>query len=38
MTVTLVLLAVQICGAIIALLRDSGEDPRFASDKLEYRS
>ena len=38
MTITLVLLVIQICGALIALVRDSGEDARFTSDKLEFRS
>jgi hypothetical protein len=38
MTITLVLLVLQICGALIAVIRDSGEDTRFTSEKLDYRS
>jgi hypothetical protein len=39
--VNLIFCGIQIAGwigAVIALIRDRGEDPRFAGDKLIYRS
>lgn len=38
MTLTLILLAAQIVVAVFALVRESGEDPRFEGDKLGFRS
>jgi hypothetical protein len=38
MSLWLVLLAAQIVVAVIAFVRESGEDPRFEADKLDYRS
>ena len=38
MNFTLVLLAIQILVTILAFVRESGEDERFAGDKLGYRS
>jgi hypothetical protein len=38
MTLSLILLAAQILITVIALVRESGEDPRFEGDKLMYRS
>jgi hypothetical protein len=38
MTLSLILIAAQIVFAAIALFRESGEDARFAGDKLIYRS
>jgi hypothetical protein len=38
MSICLVLFAAQIVAALIAFVRERGEDPRFAGDKLIYRS
>jgi hypothetical protein len=38
MTLTLIILAAQVIAAIVALVREKGEDDRFAGDKLGYRS
>lgn len=38
MTFFILLLAVQIAVALFALVHESAEDPRFAGDKLGYRS
>jgi hypothetical protein len=38
MTLSLILVAVQILIAIFALIRESGEDKRFEGDTLAYRS
>jgi hypothetical protein len=38
MSFWLILFAAQIVIAVIALVRESGEDPRFEADKLDYRS
>jgi hypothetical protein len=38
MTISLILLAAQVLVTVFALVRESGEDPRFAGDKLGYRS
>jgi hypothetical protein len=38
MTFWLILFAVQIFGALYALVRDPRHDARFAGDKLQYRS
>lgn len=38
MTLSLILLAAQILVTVIALVRESGEDPRFEGDKLGFRS
>jgi hypothetical protein len=38
MSLSLILFAVQILVMIFALVRESGEDERFAGDKLSYRS
>lgn len=38
MTLSLILLAAQVLVTVVALVRESGEDPRFAGDKLIYRS
>jgi len=33
-----ILFVVQVTGAVVAFLCDSGEDEKFAGDKLGYRS
>lgn len=38
MNITLILLAVQILVTILSFLAERGEDPKFAGDKLGYRS
>jgi hypothetical protein len=38
MNVWLILLTVQVVVAVIALLRERGEDHRFEGEKLGYRS
>jgi len=38
MNILLILLAVQVLVTVFALVFESGEDPRFAGDKLAYRS
>jgi hypothetical protein len=38
MSLSLILVAVQILVAIFALIRESGEDKRFEGEALEYRS
>jgi len=38
MNLMLILSAVQILITVVALVRESGEDARFAGDKLGYRS
>ena len=38
MTLSLIVLPLQIVVTAIALMRESGEDPRFEGDKLIYRS
>jgi hypothetical protein len=38
MSLSLILVAVQILIAIFALIRESGEDERFEGDTLAYRS
>ena len=38
MSLSLILVAVQILVAIFALIRESGEDERFEGDTLAYRS
>jgi hypothetical protein len=38
MNLSLILFAVQILVTIFALVRESGEDERFAGDTLSYRS
>jgi len=38
MTLSLILLAAQVLVMIFALVRESGEDPRFEGEKLMYRS
>jgi Flp pilus assembly protein TadB len=38
MTLSLIVLALQIVVTVIALVRESGEDDRFEGDKLIYRS
>jgi hypothetical protein len=38
MSIFLILLAAQIVVAVIAIVCEPGEDPRFAGDKLIYRS
>jgi hypothetical protein len=38
MNLSLILFALQILVTVIALIRESGEDERFAGDKLGYRS
>jgi hypothetical protein len=38
MTISLILLAAQVLVTVFALVRESGEDSRFAGDKLIYRS
>jgi hypothetical protein len=38
MTLTLIILAAQVIAAVITLIREKGEDSRFAGDKLGYRS
>lgn len=34
----LIVLAIPVVGALVALIRESGKDPRFEGDKLRYRS
>jgi len=38
MSLMLILSAVQILIAVVALIRESGEDTRFAAHKVAYRS
>jgi len=38
MTISILLLAIQILALICALVWERGEDPRFTGDKLIYRS
>jgi hypothetical protein len=38
MNIWLIVLAVQVIVAIVALVKESGEDERFEGDKLGYRS
>jgi hypothetical protein len=38
MSLSMILVAVQILVAIFALIRESGEDKRFEGEALEYRS
>lgn len=38
MTLTLIILAVQVIAAVVALVREKGEDERFVGDKVIYRS
>lgn len=38
MSLSLILVAVQILVAVFALIRESGEDKRFEGDALDYRS
>jgi len=38
MTITLILIGVQVVLMLASLLRDSGEDTRFEGDKLTFRS
>lgn len=38
MTLSLILLAAQVLVTVFALVRESGEDPRFEGDKLTFRS
>ena len=38
MNIWLIVLAVQVVAAVIALVKESGEDERFEGDKLGYRS
>ena len=38
MNIALIVLALQITVVVAALLREKGEDERFAGDKLGYRS
>jgi hypothetical protein len=38
MSLSLILVAVQILIAVFALIRESGEDKRFEGDALDYRS
>jgi hypothetical protein len=38
MSLTLILVAVQILVAVFAFIRESGEDKRFEGDALSYRS
>lgn len=38
MSLSLILVAVQILAAVFALVRESGEDERFEGEALEYRS
>jgi hypothetical protein len=38
MNIWVILLAVQILISVIAFFRESGEDTRFAGDKLDLRS
>ncbi len=38
MTLSLILLAAQVLVTIFALVRESGDDPRFEGEKLMYRS
>ena len=38
MNLWLIVLALQVIFAVVALVRESGEDARFEGDKLGYRS
>jgi hypothetical protein len=38
MTISILLLAIQILALVCALVWERGEDPRFTGDKLIYRS
>jgi hypothetical protein len=38
MNLSLILFALQLLVTVTALIRESGEDERFAGDKLGYRS
>jgi hypothetical protein len=38
MTMTLVLIGMQLALLLVSLLRESGEDTRFQGDKLTFRS
>jgi hypothetical protein len=38
MTICLIVLAVQVFVTVVGLVCERGEDPRFAGDKLIYRS
>jgi hypothetical protein len=38
MTLTLILVGMQIALLLVSLLRESGEDSRFEGDKLTFRS
>ena len=38
MTLTLIVIALQVVVTLVALLRESGEDTRFEGDKLTFRS
>jgi hypothetical protein len=38
MTLAIIVLAAQVAFALISFLRESGEDERFAGDKLGFRS
>lgn len=38
MSLSLIFFFIQVLVTIFALVRESGEDPRFAGDKLIYRS
>lgn len=38
MTLTLIIIALQIAVLLVSLVRESGEDARFQGDKLTFRS
>ena len=38
MTLTLILFALPVIAALVALIRERGEDSAFAGDKVGYRS
>ena len=38
MSIWLIILAVQVIAAVVAMVRERGEDEQFAGDKLGYRS
>ena len=38
MTISIIVIAIQIVAAVVALVRGSREDARFEGDKLGYRS
>jgi hypothetical protein len=38
MTLTLIVIALQVVVTLVSLLRESGEDARFEGDKLTFRS